>query len=166
MARKNTFDKKAYEEVEESLGHNTTKDIFSAVDTLVGALEDLMTYSDNPSGTAFVVKGFIMNLYWAKHRIDRLRQQIGEAKLKNDIGAMRSIERQLPYITLNKAIDMYWDTIAKAWDRFLEDNNLSSPDFPLSEEIARDAMNYTAENNAKKVDELAKTCLFSLDNKI
>lgn len=166
MARKNTFDKKAYEEMEESLGHNTTKDIYTAVDNLIGALEDIMTYSDNPSGTAFILKGFMMNLYWAKLRINRYQQQIGDAKLRNDVATLLYIEKKTQNITLNKAIDMYWDTIARAWDRFLEDNNLSSPDFPLSEEIARDAMNYTAQNTAKRVDEIAKTCLFNLENKI
>lgn len=166
MARKNTFDKKADEEMNQTGEFADNRDIFGAVEALSNALQDIMTYSDNPSATGFALKYIIQSFYSTAYVIEAMQQQVGEAMQKKDLSAMNNIKRRCQYITINKAFHMEWNELGRAWDKFLESNNLSSPDFPDSVEIAKNRRNYTSANREKQLEEEAKTIMFDLTNMI
>lgn len=166
MARKNTFDKKADEEMNQTGEFADNRDIFGAVEALSNALQDIMTYSDNPSATGFALKYIIQSFYSTAYVIEAMQQQVGEAMQKKDLSAMNNIKRRCQYITINKAFHMEWNELGRAWDKFLESNNLSSPDFPDSVEITKNRRNYTSANREKQLEEEAKTIMFDLTNMI
>lgn len=166
MAKKNTFDKKADEEMNQTGEYADNRDIFGAVELLSTALQDIMTYSDNPSATAFALKYIIQSFYSSAYVIEAMQQQVGEAMQKKDLSAMNNIKRRCQYVTINKAFAMYWNDLARAWDKFLDSNNLSAPDFPDSTEIAKTRRNYTSANREKQLEEEAKSIMFDLTNMI
>jgi hypothetical protein len=164
MSKKNTFDKKADEELNQTGEFADNRDIFSAVEMLSASLQDIMTYCDNPSGAGFALKYFISSFFSNAYVIENLMQQVGEAHSKNESGDLRRLQRRAQYVTLNKAFYLHWNDLARAWDKFLEENNLSTPDFPDSAEIVKQRRNYTTQNRQRENDELSKTIMFELTN--
>lgn len=166
MAKKSTYDAKAGEELNQTGEFADNRDIYASVEALANALKDIMTYADNPSGAAFCLKYFISSFYSASYVIENMRQQLGYALDKNDLSLINNLKRRVQYVNINKAFNMYWGDLARAWDKFLEENNLTGPDIPLSEDIVKNRRNYTVENQKTRMKEEAKTILFSLENMI
>ena len=164
MSNKSKFDIKANEELEQKGEYADNRDIFTSVEALSNSLQDIMTYCDNPSGAGFALKYFISSFFSNAYVIESMMQQVGEASRKNENGDLRRLQRRAQYVTLNKAFYMHWNDLARAWDRFLEENNLIGPDFPDSTEIVKQRRNYTATNRQRENEELTKTLMFELSN--
>lgn len=164
MSRKNTFDKKADEQMNETGEFADNRDIYTAVEMLSSSLQDIMTHCDNPSGAGFALKYFVSSFFSNAYVIENLMQQVGEASRKNENGDLRRLHRRAQYVTLNKAFYMHWNDLARAWDKFLEENNLVGPDFPDSTEIVKQRRTYTAINRQKENEEITKTIMFELTN--
>lgn len=166
MSRKNTFDVKANEEMNQTGEFADNRNIYSAVELLSGALQDIMTHSDNAMGTAYTLRPMISAFYNAGYQIETMLQQIGEAYKNSDNAMLRRLERRVDYVTLNKAFHMEWNSLAKSWDAFLADNELLSPEFPLSDEIMKNRREYSYQADKKQIEESTKSLMFNLTNRI
>lgn len=164
MAKNKTFDKKANDELEKTGEFADNRDIFSAVEMLSGALQDIMTYCDNPSGAGFALKYFVSSFYSNAYVVEQMMNQVGDASRDKDLATLQRLKRRAEFVTLNKAFYMHWNDLARAWDKFLEENNLSTPDFPDSAEIVKQRRNYTAQNRERDIEEATKTLMFELSN--
>lgn len=166
MSKKDKFDCKANEELTKTGEYADNRNLFTSVEALANSLVDIMTYSDNPMGTAYTLRPLISAFYNAGYQIETMLQQIGEAYKNSDSVMLKRLEKKVNYITINKAFHMEWNALGRAWDAFLADNELLSPEFPLSDEIMKNRREYSYQADKKQIEESTKSLMFSLTNRI
>ena len=166
MSNKSKFDIKANEELEQKGEYADNRGIFTSVEALANSLIDIMTYSDNPMGTAYTLRPLISAFYNASFQIENMLHQVGEAYKNSDSVMLKRLEKRANYVTINKAFHMEWNALARSWDAFLADYELLSPDFPMSDEIMKNRREYVYQADKKSIDETAKSLMFNLTNRI